>query len=102
MYRRATVHSSCCSVSTAPTRRTSASRSGKIPTTSVLRRISRLSRSWGLFDQICRQWSGAKAVKEPYQMGGAPDGGPPEMSIATFSDPDNNYFQLMSSMKMPT
>jgi hypothetical protein len=28
-----------------------------------------------------------------YQPGGAP-----EMWIATFSDPDNNYFQLMSSI----
>jgi hypothetical protein len=24
------------------------------------------------------------------------------MSIATFADPDNNYFQLMSPMEMPT
>ena len=28
---------------------------GKMPTTSVRRRISLLSRSWGLFDQIWRQ-----------------------------------------------
>ena len=32
-------------------------RLGKIPTTSVRRRISRLSRSWGLLDQICFQCS---------------------------------------------
>jgi predicted enzyme related to lactoylglutathione lyase len=31
---------------------------------------------------------GAKVVKEPYDMGGA--------WIATFSDPDGNYFQLMT------
>jgi predicted enzyme related to lactoylglutathione lyase len=37
--------------------------------------------------------AGATVVREPYQPGGAP-----EMWIATFSDPDNNYFQLMSSM----
>jgi len=37
--------------------------------------------------------AGATVVQEPYH----PDGGP-EMSIATFSDPDGNYFQLMSAM----
>jgi hypothetical protein len=37
--------------STAPIRRRIASRSGKIPTTSVRRRISLFSRSCGLFDQ---------------------------------------------------
>ncbi len=31
---------------------------------------------------------GAKVIKEPYEMGG--------MWIATFEDPDGNYFQLMS------
>ena len=40
-----------------------ASRSGKIPTTSVRRRISRLSRSLGLLDQIWRQISFGNAVK---------------------------------------
>jgi len=34
---------------------------------------------------------GAKVVKEPYNPGEAPD-----MLIATFADPDGNYFQLMS------
>ena len=37
--------------------------------------------------------AGATVVQEPYH----PDGGP-EMDIATFSDPDDNYFQLMSAM----
>ena len=37
--------------------------------------------------------AGATVVREPYQPGGAP-----EMWIATFSDPDNNYFQLLSAM----
>ena len=32
--------------------------------------------------------TGAKVVKEPYEMGGA--------WIATFADPDDNYFQLMT------
>lgn len=32
--------------------------------------------------------TGAEVVKEPYEMGG--------MWIATFKDPDNNLFQLMS------
>ena len=40
--------------------------------------------------------AGATVVRDPYQPGGPPD--MPEMWIATFSDPDNNYFQLISSM----
>jgi hypothetical protein len=36
---------------------------GKIPTMSVRLRISRLSRSWGLLDQIWRQISLGKLVK---------------------------------------
>jgi predicted enzyme related to lactoylglutathione lyase len=38
--------------------------------------------------------AGATVVQEPYQ----PDGAPQEAWIATFSDPDGNYFQLMSPM----
>ena len=38
------------------------SRAGKMPTTSVLRRISRLSRSRGLLDQIWRQIALGNAV----------------------------------------
>jgi len=38
------------------------SRSGKMPTTSVRRRISLFNRSWGLLDQICRHASREKAV----------------------------------------
>jgi predicted enzyme related to lactoylglutathione lyase len=45
----------------------------------------------GEFDKL--KAAGATVVKEPYQPGGAT-----EMWIATFSDPDNNYFQLISSM----
>lgn len=37
--------------------------------------------------------AGATVVQEPYQ----PDGGP-DMWIATFADPDDNYFQLVSPM----
>jgi len=37
--------------------------------------------------------AGATVVQEPYQPGEAP-----EMWIATFSDPDDNYFQLVSPM----
>lgn len=37
--------------------------------------------------------AGATVVQEPYQLG---DG--PQMWIATFADPDGNYFQLMSPM----
>jgi predicted enzyme related to lactoylglutathione lyase len=33
-------------------------------------------------------------VQEPYQPGEAPEGW-----IATFSDPDDNYFQLLSPME---
>ncbi|HVH54578.1 MAG TPA: VOC family protein, partial [Actinomycetota bacterium] len=37
--------------------------------------------------------AGGTVVQEPYQPEGAP-----EMWVATFSDPDDNYFQLMSPM----
>ncbi|MDQ4148410.1 MAG: hypothetical protein M3164_00195 [Actinomycetota bacterium] len=37
--------------------------------------------------------AGATVVQEPYQAGDAPIGW-----IATLSDPDDNYFQLMSGM----
>jgi predicted enzyme related to lactoylglutathione lyase len=43
--------------------------------------------------------AGATVVKEPYSMGEAPG---QDMLISTFSDPDGNYFQLMSPMEMPT
>ncbi len=43
--------------------------------------------------------AGATVVKEPYQLGEMPG---QEMWVATYSDPDNNYFQLMSPMEMPT
>lgn len=39
--------------------------------------------------------AGAIVVTEPYQPGAAP-----EAWIATFADPDNNYFQLLSPMGM--
>jgi predicted enzyme related to lactoylglutathione lyase len=42
--------------------------------------------------------AGATVIQEPY----APDVGDeaegPEMSVATFADPDDNYFQLVSPM----
>jgi len=37
--------------------------------------------------------AGATVVQEPYNPGGGP-----EFLIATFADPDDNYFQLMSPM----
>ena len=40
--------------------------------------------------------AGATVVKEPYKMGEDDPG-----FIATFADPDNNYFQLMSPMPIP-
>jgi predicted enzyme related to lactoylglutathione lyase len=39
--------------------------------------------------------AGATVVQEPYHPGESPDAW-----IATFSDPDGNYFQLMSPMSM--
>jgi len=39
--------------------------------------------------------AGATVVREPYQPGEAP-----EAWIATFSDPDGNYFQLVSPIPM--
>jgi predicted enzyme related to lactoylglutathione lyase len=41
---------------------------------------------------------GAKVIKEPYD----PSGDSGEMSIATFADPDGNYFQLTTPMKPPS
>ena len=40
--------------------------------------------------------AGATVVREPYTMGDEGD-----FFIATFVDPDNNYFQLMSPMPVP-
>jgi predicted enzyme related to lactoylglutathione lyase len=48
----------------------------------------------GDFDRL--RAAGATVVREPYR----PDG-PIEMWIATFSDPDENYFQLMSPVEAP-
>ena len=45
----------------------------------------------GEFDRL--KAAGAMVVQEPYHPGEAS-----EMWIATFSDPDDNYFQLMSPM----
>jgi predicted enzyme related to lactoylglutathione lyase len=45
----------------------------------------------GEFERI--KGLGAIVEHEPYQPGGAPD-----MSLATFEDPDGNYFQLASPM----
>ncbi len=42
--------------------------------------------------------AGATVVAEPYDPGSPEDG--PEMLIATFADPDDNYFQLLSPMGM--
>jgi predicted enzyme related to lactoylglutathione lyase len=43
------------------------------------------------FERIKKE--GAKIIKEPYNPGEG-------MLIATFADPDGNYFQLTSPMKM--
>jgi predicted enzyme related to lactoylglutathione lyase len=48
----------------------------------------------GEFDRLTA--AGAQVVQEPYQPDGATEG-----LIATFSDPDDNYFQLMSPMGPP-
>jgi len=44
--------------------------------------------------------AGATVVQEPYDPG--PSENDPEMLIATFADPDDNYFQLMAPMEMPS
>lgn len=41
--------------------------------------------------------AGAKVIAEPYQMGGDENA-----LIATFSDPDGNYFQLVSPWEVDT
>ena len=48
----------------------------------------------GDFDRL--KAAGATVVSEPYTMGEAPGAW-----IATLSDPDDNYFQLVSPMEMP-
>jgi len=50
----------------------------------------------GEFDRI--KGLGAAVQQEPYQPGGVDA---PEMWIATFEDPDGNYFQLASPMPAP-
>jgi predicted enzyme related to lactoylglutathione lyase len=45
----------------------------------------------GEFERL--RTAGATVVQEPYQPGEAP-----EAWIATFADPDDNYFQLISPM----
>jgi predicted enzyme related to lactoylglutathione lyase len=45
----------------------------------------------GDFDRL--KAAGAAVIREPYHPGEGPEGW-----IATFSDPDDNYFQLMSGM----
>ena len=42
--------------------------------------------------------AGATVVKEPYELGM----GDQKAWVATLADPDNNYFQLISPMQMPT
>jgi predicted enzyme related to lactoylglutathione lyase len=49
----------------------------------------------GEFDRF--KAAGATVVREPYTFG---DGSGPSALIATFSDPDDNYFQLMTPMNM--
>ncbi len=49
------------------------------------------------FDRL--RAAGAAVVREPYQPDGALEGAP-DAWIATFTDPDGNYFQLMSPMPM--
>ena len=46
----------------------------------------------GEFDRL--KAAGAIVVQEPYD----PTGGTSDMLIATFADPDDNYFQVMSPM----
>jgi predicted enzyme related to lactoylglutathione lyase len=48
----------------------------------------------GEFDRLVA--AGGTVVQEPYR----PGDGAAEMWVATFSDPDDNYFQLMSPMEM--
>jgi predicted enzyme related to lactoylglutathione lyase len=47
------------------------------------------------FDRL--KGAGATVIRDPYQPG-EPDDEAPEMLVATFADPDDNYFQLISPM----
>ena len=48
----------------------------------------------GEFDRLVA--AGATVIREPYSFEGYPDAW-----IATFEDPDGNYFQLMTPMEPP-
>ena len=61
-------HSSVCSAKMAPTRRMTAGRLGKMPITSVRRRISLFKRSWGLLERILGQCSVGKALNVGVQV----------------------------------
>jgi predicted enzyme related to lactoylglutathione lyase len=49
----------------------------------------------GDFDRL--RAAGATVIREPYDFESAPG-----MWIATFADPDDNYFQLISPMESPS
>ena len=44
--------------------------------------------------------AGARVIQEPYAPDVGDEAGAAEMSVATFADPDDNYFQLMAPMEM--
>src|SRR6476620_11087202 len=71
---RWTAHSSFCSSSKAPTRRTMASSLGKMPTTSVLRLISPLMRSIGLIECRLARCSLGKVMKASTSCSASHDG----------------------------
>jgi predicted enzyme related to lactoylglutathione lyase len=50
----------------------------------------------GDFDRM--KAAGAIVVREPYQMEGEAD--MPSVTIATLADPDGNYFQVMTPIRM--
>jgi hypothetical protein len=68
-----------------------ASRSGKMPTTSVRRRISRLSRSFGLFDQTGARSAFGKAVKARMSAGGVEVFGDRGQLVARSSSSRSNW-----------
>ncbi|MFN2520834.1 MAG: VOC family protein [Candidatus Limnocylindria bacterium] len=52
----------------------------------------------GDFDRL--KAAGARVIKEPYDPAAGIEGAPAGAWIATFADPDDNYFQLVSPMSL--
>ena len=89
-----------CSARTAPTRRMMLVRSGKMPTTSVRRRISGLRRSLGLLDQAVEvAVPVAVATVGPLRAGGAVLGATDRVGLRGHQRVDEGLQQLLQQIR---